>query len=70
MIKMISWNVNGIRACLKKGFLDYFNEVDADVFCIQETKLQEGILELELEGYKQYWNYAKRKKGIQVQGFL
>ena len=61
MIKMISWNVNGIRACLKKGFLDYFNEVDADVFCIQETKLQEGILELELEGYKQYWNYAKRK---------
>lgn len=61
MIKMISWNVNGIRACLKKGFLDYFNEVDVDVFCIQETKLQEGILELELEGYKQYWNYAKRK---------
>ncbi|HQD29181.1 exodeoxyribonuclease III [Acetivibrio saccincola] len=60
-MKMISWNVNGIRACLKKGFLDYFNEVDADVFCIQETKLQEGILELELEGYKQYWNYAKRK---------
>ena len=61
MIKMISWNVNGLRACIKKGFLDYFNEVDADIFCIQESKLQEGILELELEGYKQYWNYAQRK---------
>jgi exodeoxyribonuclease-3 len=61
MTKMISWNVNGLRACIKKGFLDYFNEVDADIFCIQESKLQEGILELELEGYKQYWNYAQRK---------
>jgi exodeoxyribonuclease-3 len=61
MIKMISWNVNGLRACIKKGFLEYFNEVDADIFCIQESKLQEGILELELEGYKQYWNYAQRK---------
>jgi exodeoxyribonuclease-3 len=61
MIKMISWNVNGLRACIKKGFLDYFNEVDADIFCIQESKLHEGILELELEGYKQYWNYAQRK---------
>jgi exodeoxyribonuclease-3 len=61
MTKMISWNVNGLRACIKKGFLDYFNEVDADIFCIQESKLHEGILELELEGYKQYWNYAQRK---------
>ncbi|TYQ15672.1 UNVERIFIED_CONTAM: exodeoxyribonuclease-3 [Acetivibrio alkalicellulosi] len=61
MTKMVSWNVNGIRACLKKGFLDYFNEVDADIFCIQESKIQEGILELELEGYNQYWNYADRK---------
>ncbi|HHX18707.1 MAG TPA: exodeoxyribonuclease III, partial [Clostridium sp.] len=60
-MKMISWNVNGLRACIKKGFLDYFNEVDADIFCIQESKLHEGILELELEGYKQYWNYAQRK---------
>ncbi|WP_373463335.1 exodeoxyribonuclease III [Herbivorax sp. ANBcel31] len=61
MIKIISWNVNGLRACLKKGFLDYFKEVDADIFCIQESKLQEGILDLELEGYKQYWNYADKK---------
>lgn len=61
MKKMISWNVNGLRACIKKGFLDYFNEVNADVFCIQESKLQEGIIELEPKGYKQYWNYAKRK---------
>lgn len=60
-MKFVSWNVNGIRACLKKGFLDYFREVDADVFCIQETKLQEGQLELELEGYHQYWSYAEKK---------
>ncbi|MDQ2087468.1 exodeoxyribonuclease III [Herbivorax sp. ANBcel31] len=60
-MKIISWNVNGLRACLKKGFLDYFKEVDADIFCIQESKLQEGILDLELEGYKQYWNYADKK---------
>ena len=57
----ISWNVNGIRACVKKGFLDYFNEQDADIFCIQETKLQEGQIDLNLEGYYQYWNYAKKK---------
>ena len=61
MIKMISWNVYGLRACIKKGFLEYFYEVNADIFCILESKLQEGILELELEGYKQYWNYAQRK---------
>ena len=60
-MKLISWNVNGIRACVKKGFLDYFNSVDADMFCLQETKLQEGQIDLELEGYHQYWNYAKRK---------
>ncbi|MED3564086.1 exodeoxyribonuclease III, partial [Bacillus xiapuensis] len=60
-MKLVSWNVNGLRACVKKGFLDYFNEVDADIFCIQETKLQEGQIELELEGYKQYWNYAEKK---------
>lgn len=60
-MKLISWNVNGIRACVKKGFLDFFNEVDADVFCIQESKLQEGQIELELEGYEQYWNYAVKK---------
>lgn len=61
MKKMISWNVNGLRACVDKGFLDYFNEVDADVFCIQESKLQEGQINLELPGYHQYWNYAEKK---------
>ena len=60
-MKLISWNVNGIRACVKKGFLDFFKETDAAIFCLQETKLQEGQIELELEGYHQYWNYAERK---------
>ena len=60
-MKIVTWNVNGIRACVKKGFLDYFNEVDADMFCIQETKLQEGQIDLELKGYHQYWNYAVKK---------
>ncbi|MFC4024809.1 exodeoxyribonuclease III [Oceanobacillus longus] len=60
-MKLVSWNVNGIRACVKKGFLDYFNEVNADIFCIQESKLQEGQIDLELDGYLQYWNYAVRK---------
>ena len=60
-MKLISWNVNGIRACVGKGFLEYFHEADADIFCIQESKMQAGQLELELEGYHQYWNYAKKK---------
>src|SRR5690554_2559859 len=60
-MKCISWNVNGIRACVKKGFLDYFQKENADIFAIQETKLQEGQLDLELAGYEQYWNYAERK---------
>lgn len=60
-MKCISWNVNGIRACLQKGFMDYFNEIDADIFCLQETKCQEGQVELDLPGYYQYWNYAKKK---------
>lgn len=60
-MKLVSWNVNGIRACVKKGFLDYFGEIDADVFCLQETKLQEGQIQLDLEGYHQYWNYAVKK---------
>ncbi|MGN7175294.1 exodeoxyribonuclease III [Paenibacillus sp. FSL R5-0490] len=60
-MKLISWNVNGIRACVKKGFIDYFKEVDADIFCIQESKLQEGQIELILDGYHQYWNYALKK---------
>ena len=60
-MKLISWNVNGLRACLTKGFLDFFKEVDADAFCIQETKMQEGQAEVELEGYYQYWNSAVKK---------
>lgn len=60
-MKFVSWNVNGIRACVTKGFLNYFNEVDADFFCIQESKCQEGQIELPLEGYYQYWNYAQKK---------
>ena len=61
MKKMISWNVNGLRACVGKGFLEYFKEADADVFCIQESKLQEGQIDLPLPGYCQYWNYARKK---------
>lgn len=61
MKKMISWNVNGIRACVGKGFMDIFKELDADIFCIQESKLQEGQINLELPGYHQYWNYAEKK---------
>jgi len=60
-MKFVSWNVNGIRACLKKGFLDYFNQMDADFFCIQETKCQEGQVELPLDGYYQFWNDAEKK---------
>lgn len=60
-MKLISWNVNGLRACVEKGFLDFFKEVDADIFCLQETKLQEGQIDLELPGYYQYWNYAEKK---------
>ncbi|NLU25910.1 MAG: exodeoxyribonuclease III [Hungateiclostridium thermocellum] len=61
MTKLISWNVNGLRACINKGFLDYFKKADADIFCIQESKVQPGQIELELDGYHQYWNYAERK---------
>ena len=61
MKKMISWNVNGLRACMGKGFMDFFTLADADVFCIQESKMQEGQLALDLPGYYQYWNYAKKK---------
>ena len=60
-IRFISWNVNGLRACLKKGFMDYFTEADADFFCIQESKLQDGQIDLETEGYYQFWNYAEKK---------
>lgn len=60
-MKLISWNVNGLRACVNKGFLGFFKEIDADIFCIQESKLQEGQIHLELEGYHQYWNYAVKK---------
>ncbi|WP_078380435.1 exodeoxyribonuclease III [Sutcliffiella halmapala] len=60
-MKLISWNVNGIRACVKKGFMEYFQQMDADIFCIQETKLQEGQIELDFPEYHQYWNYAVKK---------
>ena len=60
-MRLISWNVNGIRAAIKKGFMDFFDDVDADIFCLQETKLSAGQLDLELEGYHQYWNYAEKK---------
>ena len=60
-MKLISWNVNGLRACMGKGFMEFFEEADADIFCIQESKLQEGQISLELPGYYQYWNYAVKK---------
>ena len=60
-MRFVSWNVNGLRACMQKGFLDYFNAAGADFFCLQETKLQEGQIELNLDGYEQYWNYAQKK---------
>lgn len=60
-MKLISWNVNGLRACMTKGFMDFFREADADIFCLQETKLQAGQIGMELPGYYQYWNYAEKK---------
>lgn len=60
-MKLISWNVNGLRACVTKGFVDIFNDLDADIFCLQETKLQQGQIDLKFEGYHQYWNYAEKK---------
>lgn len=60
-MKFISWNVNGLRACVQKGFLDFFNSIDADFFCIQESKLQAGQIDLDLPSYHQYWNYAEKK---------
>ncbi len=60
-MRLVTWNVNGLRACLGKGFLDFFQRVDADVVCLQETKLQEGQIALDLPGYQQYWNYAEKK---------
>lgn len=60
-MKLVSWNVNGLRACVGKNFMDFFKEADADIFCLQETKLQEGQIKLETEGYHQYWNYAEKK---------
>ena len=60
-MKCISWNVNGLRACMTKGFMDFFNDIDADIFCLQETKLQEGQIDFVPEGYYSYWNYAEKK---------
>jgi len=61
MMKLVSWNVNGLRACVRKGFEKYFYEIDADIFCVQEIRLQEGQINLHLPGYEQYWNYAEKK---------
>lgn len=61
MVKLISWNVNGLRANLKKGFMDYFNDIDADMFCMQETKMQQGQAEIDIPQYKEYWNSAEKK---------
>ena len=61
MKKFISWNVNGLRACTEKGFMGFFKDANADIFCLQETKLQKGQIELDLPGYHQYWNYAEKK---------
>lgn len=60
-MKLISWNVNGLRACVGKNFMEDFKKLDADIFCLQETKLQEGQIALDLPGYHQYWNYAEKK---------
>ena len=60
-MKLVSWNVNGLRACMKKGFREFFEQIDADAFCLQETKLQEGQIEFAPEGYEAYWNYAEKK---------
>ncbi len=68
-MRIVSWNVNGIRACVRKGFLNYFKDVDADIFCLQETKVQYGQIELDLPGYYQYWNYAE-KKGLFRYGYI
>ena len=62
-MRLISWNVNGLRACLRQGFMDFFNEIDSDFFCLQETRLQPGQIELDMPGYEQFWNYAAQKKG-------
>ena len=60
-LKLVSWNVNGLRACLNKGFLDFFNTADADIFCLQETKMQQGQADLALDGYQEFWNSAEKK---------
>ena len=62
MLKLISWNVNGLRACYDKGFADAFRRLDADFFCLQETKMQEGQLDAQFEGYRSYWNYARKER--------
>ena len=69
MKKLISWNVNGLRACMGKGFMEFFQKEDADIFCLQETKLQEGQIQLDLPGYHQYWNYAEKPGSSGTAGF-
>ncbi|HAK58401.1 MAG TPA: exodeoxyribonuclease III, partial [Lachnospiraceae bacterium] len=60
-MRYVSWNVNGLRACVGKNFMEAFSDLDADLFCLQETKLQKGQIDIELPGYEQYWNYAEKK---------
>ncbi|MFR6312482.1 endonuclease/exonuclease/phosphatase family protein, partial [Anaerofustis stercorihominis] len=60
-MKLVTWNVNGLRACVNKGFMDFFNEVDSDIFSVQETKLQKGQIEMDIPGYEEYWDYAEKK---------
>jgi len=60
-MKIVSWNVNGLRACVSKGFADYFKQADADIFCVQEIKLTQGDIDLHMEGYHDYWSYAQKK---------
>ena len=60
-MKLISWNVNGLRACVQKGFMDFFRAEDADIFCLQETKLQVGQIDMDIPQHKQFWNYAEKK---------
>ena len=60
-MRFISWNVNGLRACMQKGFMDFFKDIDADFFCLQETKLQAGQIDIDISEYRQFWNYAEKK---------
>ena len=70
MLKLISWNVNGLRACYDKGFTDIFRQLDADFFCLQETKMQAGQLDLQFDGYRSYWNYPDFNPSVSVTAWI